>query len=382
MTVLLAFDKFKGAFTAAEACRAASDGVREAFPNAVTLECPIADGGEGTAEALASALGGRWHTIEVEDPLGRPVTARFATVTTEAGQRVAVLEMSQASGLVLVDPADRDPWRASTFGTGQMMLAAAEAGVDQLLVGIGGSATNDGGSGLARALGARFLDENGAEIVKLPEYSGKVKEIDLSHLRQLPEVVVACDVENPLLGDRGATRVYGPQKGIVGADEVARHEARLGAFADAVERAVGRRLREVPGAGAAGGLGFGLMAFAGGRLASGFERVADLTRLFDRVRQADLVLTGEGSLDAQTVEGKGPAGVARLARRAGIPVWAFAGRVDRSPEARRALASEFDACVEICPSGWTVEQSVAAGPALLRSAVAGNDRLREVLSRV
>ena len=360
-SVLIAFDKFKGSFSSEEACRAAERGAKRRWPAAKTVLCPIADGGEGTAEALLAVFGGRWICVEVEDPLGRNVEAKYAL--TENG--VAILEMSDASGLWRCAPDERDPKRASTYGTGQLVRHAVEvSGASSILLGIGGSATNDGGTGFARAIGVLFFDEEGGELIDLPVEISKIHKIDTRGAIALPEIVVACDVTNPLLGLNGATQIFGPQKGVV---DIGFHEGQLEHLADLVEDALGKQLRESDGAGAAGGLGFGLMAFAGGKLRPGFDIVAEALGLEAKIAAADLVLTGEGSLDSQTASGKGPAGVGLMAKKAGIPVHAFAGRVAD----REIVEPYFDSATEIKPEGWTVEQSMAAGSTLLEKAVAG-----------
>ncbi|CAN5341910.1 glycerate kinase [soil metagenome] len=380
-SVLLAFDKFKGAFSGRAACQAAEEAVRQIAPDARCQILPIADGGEGTAEAVCEALGGRWEEVRAEDALGHPIATRFAVVGGSGGAPLeAVVEMSSASGLWRCDGDGRDPWRASTFGTGQMMGAAAGLGVAKMVVGIGGSATNDGGMGMARALGFRFLDRLGAEVVELPGGFEKVERIVAPDgAGAFPEVTVACDVTNPLLGPSGATRIYGPQKGIGTEEEMLRHEDRLGRLADLVARDLGCDHRAVPGSGAAGGLGFGLLSFCGARLEPGFELVADLLDLERAVARADVVLTGEGCLDAQTADGKGPAGVARMARRHGKPVLGFAGVVDRSETAQEAIAGLFDGAFEVKPEGMSVQQAIAVGAVLLTEAVAQNTALRRLL---
>jgi glycerate kinase len=286
-----------------------------------------------------------------------------------AGDGTAVLEMSAASGLWRCAPEERDPWAASTFGTGQLVRhAVKDSGANSVLIGIGGSATNDGGTGFARALGVRFFDGSGKELTALPQQIGDIVRIDGSDAIEVPELVVACDVTNPLLGKNGATHIFGPQKGV---SDLGAHEARLAHLADVVESWFRKPLRDLPGAGAAGGLGFGLMAFAGGQLKPGFDLVADALGLEEKIGAADLVLTGEGSLDAQTASGKGPAGVGLMAKRAGVPVWAFAGRVAD----REVVEPFFDAATEIRPPGWSVEQSMDAGSTLLEKAVSGAEAL-------
>jgi glycerate kinase len=320
MRILIAPDKFKGTLSGPEAAAA----IAAALEGHELTILPVADGGEGTARAIGDSLGGRWIEVEVSGPLGAPVVAGFSLVVDESGGGLAVMEMSQASGLALLDDGELDPWAASTRGTGELLLAARECGVDRILIGIGGSATNDGGAGMAAALGFRFLDADGEEIDEIPERCGEAVDVVPDLALDLPEITVACDVTNPLLGQNGATRIYGPQKGVTQAD-FERHEERLSKFADAVVTGFGRDVREEPGAGAAGGLGFGLMSFCDAELHSGFEVVADALGLAEAVAAADLVITGEGALDAQSLMGKAPAGVAALAREAGVPVVAFCG---------------------------------------------------------
>jgi len=361
MRILIAPDKFKGSLTASEAARRIAAGLGPGF------ECrlqPIADGGEGTAEAIRLALGGEWVPVRAEDPLGREVDAGFVRVRRD-GEQVAVVDLSEASGLWRLAEGERDPWRASTFGTGQLVRAAAEDGADRIVVGLGGSATNDGGTGWARALGYRFEDAAGAEVAVVPEALERVTRITGTRI-PLPRIVAACDVTNPLLGESGATRVYGPQKGITAVD-FARHEERLRHLAALVERDLGFRGRELPGSGAAGGAGFGAMAFAGAEMGSGFDLVAELTGLAEAMAWADLVITGEGGLDLQTLHGKGPHGVAAMARAVGKPVVAFAGRVEGDAEA--ALGEVFDGIWRIAPEGTAVAESMLLAGDFLENAV-------------
>jgi glycerate kinase len=346
--ILIAPDKFKGSLTAQEAAERIAVGLGPDFDCRIL---PLADGGEGTAEAILSALHGSRETRWVEDPLGRLVEASFALVS-DRSESVAVIDMSAASGLWRLAEREREPWRASTTGTGQLIRAAAELGVSRILLGLGGSATNDGGAGMARALGYRFFDGQGREVTDLPGQLSEVKRIEPTGLK-LPPVVAACDVTNPLLGSAGATRVYGPQKGIE-PDRLEAHENRLALLADLVERDLGFEGRERPGAGAAGGLGFGAMAFCGAELQSGFQLVAELTGLRAALQMADAVVTGEGSLDGQTLNGKGPHGVAVLARALGKPVLALAGRI----EPGCGIEDEFDLARQIAPEGTPQAESI------------------------
>lgn len=351
MAVLIACDKFKGTLTAGEACAALRDGLLSCWPGLAVRICPIADGGEGTADVLRESGGGEWREELVSGPLGHPVRARWVWFPE---QRRAALEMSEASGLKLVAAEGRDPWQAGTRGTGELMRAAMQAGAEQLTVGIGGSATNDGGAGMAAALGYRFLDADGREIDPVPAGLGRLEAIVAPDRSGWPEVTAACDVTNPLLGSEGATRVYGGQKG-VRPDQVAAFEAGLERLADVAARDLGRDCRALPGAGAAGGLGFGLMTFCGAVMKPGFDLVAEANGLAAAVAAADVVFTGEGCLDRQTLHGKGPMGVAALARAQGKPVIAVGGIVEQA--AMAALTGAFDAVV------------AAAGPTTLEAAL-------------
>ena len=371
MRVLIAPDKFKGSLTAAEAAEALAAGWRDGWPleRPLTIEClPLADGGEGTAEAFLNALGGRWVHVIVDGPMVYPtVEARYALVE-HGGERLAVIEMSSASGFLLVPEAERDLLVANTFGTGQLLFHALdESHADRIIVGIGGSATNDGGMGMAAALGWQFFDAEDKSLPSFPVELAALARIQPPYgpASSVP-MIVACDVSNPLLGPYGATRVYGPQKGLRGEDEARQLEAALTRLADVAAQTLGRDYRDLPGAGAAGGLGFGLMTFCHAELRPGFELVSDALGLPSAVARADLVLTGEGSLDYQTLHGKTPAGVASLARRSGKRIVAFGGRVD--PESRPALEACFDELVSLrdAEPGLDASQCMAGAAALLR----------------
>jgi glycerate kinase len=365
--VLLACDKFKGSLGAVEACEA----VRSGLPSDWTADvCPIADGGEGFVEAMLAASGGEIVRAAASDALGRPVEASYGVYRTSEGA-IAVMEMSAASGIWRIPAGERNPRGSGTFGTGQLMRhAVEESKVARILIGIGGSATNDGGAGMAAALGVRFLDEKGWEMPAVPDNLSFLMHLEESQRIALPEIIVACDVDNPLTGPRGASAVFGPQKGASQEDV---------AFLDAtLERLVaisgGRREAETPGAGAAGGLGFGLMRFAGARLVPGFDLVAEALGLAERVAEADLVITGEGSLDFQTLGGKGPAGVAALARAAGKPVVAVAGRVEDS------AAALFDAALSLESLGLPLDECISRAAELMSGLVAGHEGLLRRLS--
>jgi glycerate 2-kinase len=331
--VLIAPDSFKGSLTQAEVAAAIAEGVRRALPDARPTELPLSDGGEGWLETLVAAdPDGRVEEVAVGGPLGEATEGRFGLIE---GGRTAVVEVAVASGLHLVEPTPQTFRAATSQGSGELLAAALDAGVSRAVVGLGGSATTDGGAGFAAALGARLLDPAGDPIDPVGGGPAAVATVDLRGLDPrlaAVEVLGATDVDNPLLGPEGAAAVYGPQKG-AGPDDVGPADAALAGFADRVEAALGRRLRAVPGAGAAGGLGFGLLAFCDARLVSGVELAFDLVGFDAALAGADLVITGEGRIDAQTLRGKVVAGVAGRARAAGVPAYAIGGAVD--PAVRR-----------------------------------------------
>ncbi|GEP43023.1 glycerate kinase [Brevifollis gellanilyticus] len=360
MRILLASDKYKGSLTATQVAATLRRVLEKEIPGVVCDVCPIADGGEGTTEAMITALGGEWVEVPTFDAQGRAVTARYGLISTGDALE-AVMEMSAASGLAMVSDRPLDPTTASTYGTGVMMQDALERGAQKILIGIGGSATNDGGTGMAQALGFHFLDAAGKTLECVPRDLDQLASITTPPVRPI-KVQVACDVNNPLLGPQGCTRVYGPQKGVNCFDFF---EYRLGKLADGVKRQLGVDAAEVPGAGAAGGLGYGLIAFCGAELVSGFDLVADAVNLKQRIAAADLVITGEGRLDAQTLHGKGPVGVAQMARAMGRRVAAFAGAIDESP----ALRAHFDLAHAIKPAEMPLAEAIARAEELLEAAV-------------
>lgn len=346
MRVVIAPDKFKGTLDAAHVAEALATGWRRADPRAEIEEVPVADGGEGTLDALVAALGGEVRREWVTGPLGDPVEAEYALVEAPEGQE-AVVEMARASGLDLLASSRRDPLRATTRGTGELIQAACRGGARRVLVCIGGSATNDAGAGLAQALGIRLVDDKGNDLPPGGAALGRLARIDVSGLDpavSLGEVLVATDVDNPLTGPHGASAVYGPQKG-ASPEDVALLDRCLGRFAAVVHRDLGLDIREVPGAGAAGGLGGGLVAFLGAKLRPGFDLVAEAVGLPQRLERADAVVTGEGRFDAQSLRGKAPAGVLRLARETGCRAAVVAGQVAEGvrPEAEVVidLAARF-----------------------------------------
>lgn len=363
MRILIAIDKFKGSIPAPVAVQAVSSALAEALGGAVEFDaCPIADGGEGTTEAVVTALQGEWREIMVRDAQNRSATARYGLLHQEE-KLGAVMEMSAASGLAMVSDLRLDPDTASTHGTGQLLQDAISQGTARIVIGIGGSATNDGGIGMAAALGFRFLDAAGKVLEPVMASMDRLARIQPPPAgTAFPEILVACDVNNPLLGPNGCTRVYGQQKGV---GDTAFFETRLQHLADIARRDLGCDHREVPGAGAAGGLGWGLMTFCGATLTSGFDLIASLIHLRNRIAAADVVITGEGRLDAQTLHGKGPMGVADLARELGKPVAAFAGAI----EAEDQLRPRFDLLCAIKPADMPLAEAMQRGPELLHHAV-------------
>ncbi len=360
MRILVAPDKFKGSLGAAEVAGHIAAGLRHGLPDAEIVSMPVADGGEGTASVICRAARGKWRTCDVCDPLGNLVRARYCTI---ADGNTAVMEMSEASGLWRVAPERRDPMAASTFGTGQMLLHAAGGGVQEIIVGLGGSATNDGGLGLAQALGFRFIDAEGRELEPLISDISRLATIMPPPHAGWPSIRAAADVDNPFLGPRGATRIFGPQKGVT-LQQVEPIESALAHLAEIIRKDLRVDFREVAGAGAAGGLGFGLLSFCGATVQAGFDLVAELVGLEAAMREVDVVITGEGRLDSQTLAGKAPAGVARLARRFGKQIYAVVGEAEITAE----LRALFDGIIVARPEGMTRSAAQQNAPELLQAA--------------
>lgn len=367
MKILVAPDKFKGSLSAVAAVEAIASGIRRVWPEAEISKAPIADGGEGFAEALCDALGGAWVQTRALDPLGREVDARYAWVASE---KLAIIEMSEASGLWRLRHEERAPLQANTFGTGQLLRHATERGARKILVGLGGSATTDGGIGMAAALGYEFLTSDGDDLNPIPGNLLALTRIERENVIDLPEIIAACDVQNPLLGPRGTAHVFSPQKGANAKDIVALEEGLLN-LADVVAADLGCDFRDTPGAGAAGGIAFGLMSFCQARVCSGFDLLADTLKLEARIAASDLVITGEGRIDGQTLEGKGPAGVAALARKHKIPVLAFAGSIADNP----AVDSLFDATCAIIDEPVALDAAMARGAEFLNRSASRAARL-------
>jgi glycerate kinase len=354
MKIVIAPDSFKESLTALQVAEAIEAGMREVWPHATYVKVPVADGGEGTVQAMIDATGGRRVDVRATGPLGQTVDAFYG----EAGG-IAVIEMAAASGLEGVPPDLRDPRTATSRGTGDLIRAALDAGARRFVLGVGGSATNDGGAGMLQALGVRLLDADGQDIGPGGAELARLARIDVAGLDprvREAEFRIACDVDNPLVGPRGASAVFGPQKGAT-PEMVAQLDAALAHYADVIRRDVGQDIAQRPGAGAGGGIAAAMVVFLDGQLSPGIEIVMEAVGLDAAVRDADLVVTGEGRIDGQTVNGKTPMGVAQVARRHGKPVVAIGG----------SLAADADA---VHAHGIEVVVAAVARPCALAEALA------------
>ena len=354
MRVVVATDSFKGSLSSCEVAEAVASGLRDHAPQCEVVKVTIADGGEGTTEALVETLGGKIVEIEVSDPLGRPIKARYGIIEESA---TAIIEMSAASGLTLLKSDERNPLLTSTYGTGEMVADAIHRGCRKLLLGIGGSATNDGGTGLLRALGYRFLDGEGEPLIGGGEILEKIASIDDSQaLKGLTEcdITVACDVTNPLYGEQGAAYIFAPQKGAT-PTVVEQLDRGLRNFAKVIQEFNGAEIGEMEGAGAAGGLGGGLKAFLNAKLVRGIDMVLEAIKFEQTIVGCDLVITGEGKLDKQTTMGKAPSGILAAATKQGIPTIAIGGGIEWCEELRN---SGFTAIMAVTPEGMTLAEAM------------------------
>ena len=365
MKVVIAPDSFKGSMTALCAAEAMEKGLRRVFPCAEIEKVPMADGGEGTVQSLVDATGGKIIIERVLDPLGVEIDAQYGAL---GDGMTAVIEMAAASGLTLVPPGKRNPLVTTTYGTGQLIQAALNRGCRKLIIGIGGSATNDGGAGMAQALGAGLLAASGKQVKWGGGGLSELISIDVSELDSrlaATETVVACDVNNPLTGERGASHVYGPQKGAT-PEMVKLLDANLAHFDKILRRNLGKCVGDIAGAGAAGGLGAGLLAFLNATLKSGVEIVMEATKLEQKIEGANLVITGEGEINFQTVFGKTPVGVAALAKTHNIPVIAIAGSI--STDADEVYEAGIDAMIDIVPEPMPLEVAIKNAATLIAAA--------------
>lgn len=367
MKIVIAPDSFKGTFTAVAAADIIERGVKEVFPDANIVKVPMADGGEGTVEALVKSTGGCLINCKAVGPLGKKVDAYYGIL---GDSETAVIETAAASGITLIPADKRNPLVTTTYGTGELIKDALDRGCRKFIIGLGGSATNDGGAGMAAALGIRLLDENGNELGLGGGKLGKLYKIDCSGLdKRLHDCSfkAACDVDNPLCGKYGASYVFGPQKG-AGGQTVAYLDKCLEHYAEIVSRDVGTDIMNIPGAGAAGGLGGGIVAFLGAQLVKGAEIISKAAKLDKKLANADLVITGEGAIDRQTSFGKTPYGVAQIAKKYGKPVIAIAGKIGKGAD--ELYSKGFDCIVSTSEGPATLEEAMENGMELLQRASA------------
>mgnify|MGYP002635304889 CR=1 FL=1 len=367
MRILIAPDKFKGSLKAAEAATAIRDGFSRVFPHANFELIPIADGGEGTATLFLDSMQGEEVRSPAHDALGRAISATYGWFSKT---KTAVIEMSEASGLWRLHPSEHDPLQTTTFGTGELIRDARERGARKILVALGGSATNDAGVGMAEALGWKFLDASENEMAPRVGNFSKIQRLIPPPPSGQCEITALCDVVNPLLGPLGATHVYSVQKGATPA-MIQNLEMGLTHLADLCHQQLHGDHRNVPGAGAAGGLGFGLLTFCDAQIEPGFQAVSKMLGLSQKIISADLIITGEGRIDTQSEHGKGPVEVARLARTHGKPVIAFAGCIAGS-------TSAFDACIPIADGPISREDSEQRAAELLCDAAERSARLLSI----
>ena len=373
--IVVASDSFKGSLSSMQVADAVEQGVHEVSPSCKVIKVNVADGGEGTVEALLDTLGGQMQTVIVSDPLGRPISASYGIL---ADGVTAVMEMSAASGLPLLSVEERNPMKTSTYGTGEMINDALSKGCRKFLVGIGGSATNDGGMGMLTALGFRFLDADDRALDGIGENMSKVQKIDV---QAVPNAVaesvfiVACDVDSPFYGPEGAAYVFSPQKG-ADASMVEELDRGMQHLADIIRSSMDKDISDVPGAGAAGGLGGGFLAFLNARLERGIEMVLDAIDFDDIITGADLVITGEGRVDFQTLTGKTPYGVMRRARKQNIRVAAIGGSVALSVNDD---VSGFDMILQATPEGMPLSQAMQPEVAMENVSAAAERMIKEYL---
>lgn len=372
MKILIAPDSFKESLTAKEVALCLEKGIKNILPDAETVIVPMADGGEGTVQSLVDATEGEIKLVEVMDPLFRPVPSFYGML---GDGKTAIIEMAAASGLMFLKPEERNPLVTSTFGTGQLIKNALDNGCTKLIIGIGGSATNDGGAGVFCALGGRLWDADGNDLLPGGGNLNRLAKIDTSGVDvrlQNCEILVACDVTNPLCGPNGASKVYGPQKGAT-TDMVMKLDENLSHYGKILEKHFIKEIINIPGAGAAGGLGAGLLAFFNARLIPGFEIVAQITNLATFINNCDLVFTGEGKIDFQTQFGKTPFGVAQMAQKAGKPVIAFAGSVGKDTEI--LYTKGFTCIMPVCSSPVTLQEAISGAAFQLEQAAERTIRL-------
>ena len=366
MKFVLAPDSFKESMTSMEACLAMEKGIKKVFKDAECIKVPMADGGEGTVDALVNATEGKFIEIEVTNPLGKKIKANYGIL---GDGKTAVIEMAKASGIELIDRSERNPYVTTTYGTGEIIKDAVNKGIKHILIGIGGSATNDAGAGMLQALGVKLLDANKEEIAFGGVQLEKIEYIDKCKLDEFLKDVtieVACDVTNPLVGENGASYIFGPQKGAT-PEMVKVLDNNLRHFALKVKESLGIDIAHVPGSGAAGGLGGALLGFLNAELRSGIELVIKYTNLEEKIKTSDYVFTGEGSIDGQTIFGKTPVGVSKLGKKYDIPVVAFAGKVD--PESSNLYSEGMKSIFSIMRGVETLDDALKNGASNLEKTV-------------
>ena len=375
MKIVIAPQAFKGSLSALNVANAVQKGVRRIFPDAQILTCPVADGGDGTLETLVESSGGKIMETNVADPTGKPIVAQWGAM---GDGNTAVIEMARTSGLALLTLEERDPLNATTYGLGEIIVSALNKGFRKFIVGIGGSATNDAGAGMAQALGIKLMDREGRNLVFGGAALQNLSVIDTSSIDQRvleSNFQIACDVNNPLTGPEGASAVYGPQKGAT-EENVIQLDSALGVFAEVAKRDLGKDISNLEGAGAAGGLGAGMIAFVEGHLRAGVDIVLDTVNLAEKLESADLVITGEGSIDFQTVYNKAPIGVARMAKARGIPTIGISGMLGKNYQIVHNHG--IDAALSIANGPISLEESLQNAPSLISEAVEESLRLISV----
>ncbi len=375
MKIVIAPQAFKGSLSALNVANAVQKGVRRIFPDAQILTCPVADGGDGTLETLVESSGGKIMETNVADPTGKPIVAQWGAM---GDGNTAVIEMARTSGLALLTLEERDPLNATTYGLGEIIVSALNKGFRKFIVGIGGSATNDAGAGMAQALGIKLTDREGRNLVFGGAALQNLSVIDTSSIDQRvleSNFQIACDVNNPLTGPEGASAVYGPQKGAT-EENVRQLDSALGVFAEVTKRDLGKDISNLEGAGAAGGLGAGMIAFVEGHLRAGVDIVLDTVNLAEKLESADLVITGEGSIDFQTVYNKAPIGVARMAKARGIPTIGISGMLGKNYQIVHNHG--IDAALSIANGPISLEESLQNAPSLISEAVEESLRLISV----
>ena len=363
MKIIIAPDSFKDSLSADGVAQAIAEGLAQVWPDAQLIQCPMADGGEGTVDSVLAACHGELRQQTVRGPLGGAVEARWGWL---AASHTAIIEMAEASGLQLVPPGQRDACRTTTYGTGELIRAALDAGAQRIILAIGGSATNDGGAGAMQALGVQLFDAEDQALAPGGLALGQLARVSLEQLDpRLAQVRfdIAADVNNPLCGPHGASAIFGPQKG-ASPEQVQQLDAALGHFADHCAQVLPRDVRDEPGSGAAGGLGFAAKAFLGAQFRAGVDVVAELVGLDEAIRGAHLVITGEGRFDAQTLRGKTPFGVARIARQHNVPVIVIAGTLGEGYE--QMYAHGVEAAFALPSGPMSLEQACSEAPRLLR----------------